>query len=40
MPGRPQKITFADMRDMDVRGLPLGYKCNYSALYGLTSSSP
>jgi ribosomal protein L32 len=32
MPDRPQKITFADMRDMGVRGLLIycsDYKCSH-----------
>jgi hypothetical protein len=32
MPDRPQKITFADMRDMSVRGLLIycsDYKCSH-----------
>ena len=29
MPDRPQKITFAAMRDMDVRGLPTIYRSDY-----------
>ena len=34
MPDRPQKITFADMRDMGVRGLLIycsDYKCRHPA---------
>jgi hypothetical protein len=31
MADRPQKITFADMRDTSVRGLSLEYRCNRSA---------
>jgi hypothetical protein len=36
MPDRPQKITFADMRDMGVRGLLIycsDYKCSHLAAY-------
>jgi hypothetical protein len=30
MPDRPQKITFADMRDMGMRGLLSDYRCSQS----------
>jgi hypothetical protein len=33
MPGRPQKITFAEMREMGVRGLLIycaDYRCSHS----------
>jgi hypothetical protein len=37
MPDRPQKITFADMRDMGVRG-PLIYCSNYKRSHLVTMS--
>ena len=37
MPDRPQKITFADMRDMGVRGVLIycsDYKCSHLVTMG------